>query len=240
MEDDVKQSSTDRYALSQAYRWRAERDQARQELREIQARLMPEGMEWPRYEDGEPVRIGDVVSDVEVRSVVFRDGGILLSDCTSVPGWGTWRSYKEPLKTGGWSLKGEHETLARLSLEEFMASEWWEPYIEKTKYQNFDSSWMDSFNVDADEDHAEINFECPEFKKVWWCSSEVPSGRIAKCRVYVGSDGILYLKVKNEGEEANIIEFIEAFRRLRELERAGVSLDDEGNVIVRKTAERGE
>ena len=29
---------------------------------------------------------------------MFRDGGILLSDCTSVPGWGTWRSYKEPIK----------------------------------------------------------------------------------------------------------------------------------------------
>ena len=71
--------------------------------RRLLARLMPDGMEWlveawPRYEDGKPLRIGDFVSDVEVRSVVFRDGGILLSDCTSVPGWGTWRSYKEPIK----------------------------------------------------------------------------------------------------------------------------------------------
>ena len=111
-----------------AAKFRAERDLARQELyrarrdaenmrvelcsalvidvdtgwsdamAELDRRLMPEGMEWPRFEDGEPVRIGDVVSDVEVRSVVFRDGGILLSDCTSVPGWGTWRSYKEPIK----------------------------------------------------------------------------------------------------------------------------------------------
>ena len=67
-------------------------------MAELDRRLMPEGYEWPRFEDGDPVRIGDVVSDVEVRSVVFRDGGILLSDCTSVPGWGTWRSYKEPIK----------------------------------------------------------------------------------------------------------------------------------------------
>ena len=72
----------------------ADRDEVE---RRLLARLMPEGMEWPRFESGEPVRIGDVVSDVEVRSVVFRDGGILLSDCTSVPGWGTWRSYKEPI-----------------------------------------------------------------------------------------------------------------------------------------------
>ena len=73
----------------------ADRDEVE---RRLLARLMPEGCEWPRYESGEPVRIGDVVSDVEVRSVVFRDGGILLSDCTSVPGWGTWRSYKEPIR----------------------------------------------------------------------------------------------------------------------------------------------
>ena len=67
-------------------------------MAEMVKRLMPDGMCWPVFEDGEPVRIGDFVSDVEVRSVVFRDGGILLSDCTSVPGWGTWRSYKEPIK----------------------------------------------------------------------------------------------------------------------------------------------
>lgn len=28
---------------------------------EMRARLMPEGMEWPRFEDGEPVRMGDEV-----------------------------------------------------------------------------------------------------------------------------------------------------------------------------------
>lgn len=55
---------------------RAERDALRNELArlegqthsfpteeelspEMRARLMPEGMEWPRFEDGEPVRIGD-------------------------------------------------------------------------------------------------------------------------------------------------------------------------------------
>ena len=73
-------------------------DELNEELNAMRPRLMPEGYEWPRYETGEPVRIGDFVSDVEVRSVVFRDDGILLSDCTSVPGWGTWRSYKEPIR----------------------------------------------------------------------------------------------------------------------------------------------
>ena len=30
---------------------------------EMRPRLMPEGMDWPRFEDGEPVRIGDVAAD---------------------------------------------------------------------------------------------------------------------------------------------------------------------------------
>lgn len=30
-------------------------------LDEVEKRLVPEGMEWPRFEDGEPVRIGDRV-----------------------------------------------------------------------------------------------------------------------------------------------------------------------------------
>ena len=68
MEDDVKQANTDRYAVSQAHRWKAERDAARQELRqlkeEMEGRLMPEGMEWlveawPRFEDDAPVRLLD-------------------------------------------------------------------------------------------------------------------------------------------------------------------------------------
>ena len=66
-------------------------DDAQYAWREIARRLMPEGMSWPVFEDGEPVGFGDVVSDIEVRSVVFRDTGILLSDCTSVHGWGTCR-----------------------------------------------------------------------------------------------------------------------------------------------------
>lgn len=39
-------------------------DVSKQELaREFGKRVMPEGMEWPRFEDGEPVRFCDVVSD---------------------------------------------------------------------------------------------------------------------------------------------------------------------------------
>lgn len=148
--------------------------------------------------------------------------------------------YKEPLETGGWSLEGEHETLANLSFDEFMASEWWEPYLAKTRRLNFDSSWMDSFEVDADEDFAAVTFDAPEYKSVWWCSGDVPTGETVRCEVDVSSDGTVLMWFDGESEESTISEFIEAVKRLRALEEAGVSLDDEGNVIVRKTAERGD
>ena len=54
MEDDVRQAGADRYAVSQAYRWRAERDKAMQELRqlkrEVEGRLMPERDSWEKVE----------------------------------------------------------------------------------------------------------------------------------------------------------------------------------------------
>lgn len=147
--------------------------------------------------------------------------------------------YEEPLKTGGWSLEGERETLARLSFEEFRASEWWEPYLAKTKRLSFDSSWMDSFRVDADEGFAAVTFDAPEHESVWWCSSVVPTGKTVRCEVDVSSDGTVLMRFDGESEESTVSEFIEAVRRLRALDGAGVSLDGEGNVIVRKTAERG-
>ena len=153
MDDDVRASGTDRYAVSQAYRWKAERDKAMQELRQLKdssldttvsaydllpeeerdaitwvrehggldavkelldwvvghcstkqqldfdfwlsgrvmhelgfdedmadrdeverrllARLMPEGYEWPRFEDGARVKFGDVVSDGDETGRVY-------------------------------------------------------------------------------------------------------------------------------------------------------------------------
>ena len=38
---------------------RAIADEMQANMRDAEARLMPEGVEWPRYEDGEPVRVGD-------------------------------------------------------------------------------------------------------------------------------------------------------------------------------------
>lgn len=39
-------------------------------LDEVEKRLMPEGMEWPRFEDGEPVRIGDEIALKEKTATV--------------------------------------------------------------------------------------------------------------------------------------------------------------------------
>lgn len=45
----------------------------------LSKRLMPEGTEWPRFEDGEPVRIGDEISRRDeggvVNSIELQDGG---------------------------------------------------------------------------------------------------------------------------------------------------------------------
>lgn len=101
MDDDVRQSSQERYALSQAYRWRAERDQARQELEVIQARLMPEGMEWPRFEDSKPVAFRDKGLDVHgharsVEGVKFTQGGfVFISDDMGKTWWANDRGPME-------------------------------------------------------------------------------------------------------------------------------------------------
>lgn len=39
-------------------------------LDEVEKRLMPEGVEWPRFEDGEPVRIGDEIALKEKTATV--------------------------------------------------------------------------------------------------------------------------------------------------------------------------
>lgn len=75
MEDDVRRSSADRYALSQAYRWKAERDQARQELRklkkEVEGRLIHERPDsWERIE--REIERGKTYTDVCVLSIVRR------------------------------------------------------------------------------------------------------------------------------------------------------------------------
>ena len=51
---------------------------------EMEKRLMPEGMEWPRFEDGEPVHIGDVFgygvkqTSHDVTSILFNSEGCFI------------------------------------------------------------------------------------------------------------------------------------------------------------------
>ena len=51
-------------------------------LAKVEKRLMPEGMEWPRFDDGEPVRIGDEISwkddGGKVNSIELQDGGYFI------------------------------------------------------------------------------------------------------------------------------------------------------------------
>ena len=53
---------------------------------------------WPRYEDGEPVWIGDDVSGMDIRSFVFTESGAMVTNLTSVPAYGECRKYGEPFK----------------------------------------------------------------------------------------------------------------------------------------------
>ena len=46
---------------------------------EVKSRPMPEGMGWPRFEDGEPVRIGDDFEDLgQVAGIKFGAGGVTI------------------------------------------------------------------------------------------------------------------------------------------------------------------
>lgn len=53
---------------------------------------------WPKFEDGEPVWFGDDVSRMDVRSFVFTESGVMVTNLTSVPAYGEFRKYGEPLK----------------------------------------------------------------------------------------------------------------------------------------------
>ena len=53
---------------------------------------------WPRFEDGEPVWFGDVVNGVNARGFAFVENGVMVTNLTSVPAYGEFRSYDEPFK----------------------------------------------------------------------------------------------------------------------------------------------
>lgn len=72
-------------------------------MAELDRRLMPEGCEWPRYESGEPVRIGDAIVDGlghahEVSSVEVFDDAEALHWSPSEPEDFVWLVHGERVK----------------------------------------------------------------------------------------------------------------------------------------------
>lgn len=66
-------------------------------------RLVPEGCEWPRYDAGEPVRIGGAIADVlghahEVTSVELHDAGAALHWNPAEPEECVWVGRGEPVR----------------------------------------------------------------------------------------------------------------------------------------------
>lgn len=97
--------------------------------------------------------------------------------------------YDTPLRQGGWSLRTELDTVETLTFEEFKQSKWWETYLQRVSKHNCDSSWMDYCNTLVDENGCIAQFKIPEYKSVWWCSSDIPSGNVITCEVCVSYDG---------------------------------------------------
>lgn len=138
----------------------------------------------------------------------------------------------------GWPLRVEVEWSRKMSFEEFRASEWWEPYLEHTSNLNFDSSWMDSFQVDCQEGYVEARFDKPDHKKVWWCSGEVPTGGATPYSVYVCDDGAMGItRGKEPAVERDVDEFMEAVRFADRARELGVSIAEDGTITIKKEQE---
>lgn len=62
--DESRRRGQSMHGMSRLIRERNEEIKALKErIADMEPRLMPEGMEWPRYESGEPVLLGSMVSD---------------------------------------------------------------------------------------------------------------------------------------------------------------------------------
>ena len=77
---------------------------------ELEKRLIPEGYEWPRFEDGEPVRIGDKATlydeDFEVRHIAtYSDGSFLLNFWTYASGERVKRPAPKVLDADGVEIR---------------------------------------------------------------------------------------------------------------------------------------
>lgn len=183
-------------------------------------------IEHIRY-DGEPEE--GAICSVDVSVCTYKN-----VDLINVSKGLWYYGHKEDGKVG-WPLRNEEEWSKKMTFNEFRASEWWMPYLEKTKNINFDSSWMDSMRVEHDygDDYAEISLRLPVYNRVWWCSSEIPTGNTVEYFVYVCSDGTMGIRRDNEqAVEQTMNEFIEAVRFANIARELGVSISDDGIITI--------
>ena len=138
-------------------------------------------------------------------------------------------------KNGWWSIKQDDTKLAVFTFEEFKKSKWWDSYLTKvgSGFLNFDSSWMDSFSVESGDDYATVEFDMPTRKSVWWCSADIPTGNTVKCTLEINDSGGLYLEYGFMSYQASISDFIRAIKAMKVLERAGVEINGESELIVK-------
>lgn len=135
----------------------------------------------------------------------------------------------------GWPIRRVVEWSRDMTFEKFRASEWWEPYLEKTKNFDFDSSWMDSFRVDYTEGDkcVDVSMRLPVEKRVWWSSSEVPTGSTVEYYVYVCDDGTVGIaRGEEKTVERTLDEILGAVRFAERAHELGVSISEDGTITI--------
>lgn len=139
--------------------------------------------------------------------------------------------------SGWWSIRTEVEWSRKMSFEEFRESEWWETYLEKTDGCNFDSSWVGSMTLDGspDDGYVYTTFLVPEYKNVWWCSSEVPTGDTERYEVIVYDEGLVRLsRGEDHTVELTIDEIMDAIELANSMRENGVSVDENGTITIKR------
>lgn len=144
----------------------------------------------------------------------------------------------ETCENGSFSSAGKTVDIERMTFSEFRDSKYWDPYMKTMARCNFDSSFVDSWEVDDFEDYARISFDMPMEENVWWCSSPVCSGDIRHAEVFADNGGFVSLALDGEIAEGSIARFIEAVKTLEAMERSGIAMEDgELRVDIRKGGE---
>ena len=68
---------------------------------------------------------------------------------------------------------------------------------------------------------------------MWWCSAPVPTGDMIPCEVSIDLGGDLYLKFGDDVANAHIAQFVKAMKLIDRMERAGVTIDDDGTITMK-------